>query len=73
MNIKGSKKKNQVLSVNIFEQQEIIAKADAINKSCIETLGHWYNFDYRLHRTLTRTVLPPTCLNNPIQSICIAL
>lgn len=30
MNIKGSKKKNQVLSVNIFEQQEIIAKADAI-------------------------------------------
>ena len=30
MNIKGSKKKNQVLSVNIFEQQEIIAKAEAI-------------------------------------------
>lgn len=30
MNIKGSKKKNQVLSVNIFEQQEIIVKADAI-------------------------------------------
>ena len=28
MNIKGSKKKNQVLSVNIFEQQEIIAKAE---------------------------------------------
>mgnify|MGYP000300841557 CR=1 FL=1 len=30
MNIKGSKKKNQVLSVNIFEQQEIIAKTEAI-------------------------------------------
>lgn len=30
MNIKGSKKKNQVLTVNIFEQQEIIAKAEAI-------------------------------------------
>ena len=30
MNIKGSKKKNQVLSLNIFEQQEIIAKAEAI-------------------------------------------
>ena len=30
MNIKGPKKKNQVLSVNIFEQQDIIAKADAI-------------------------------------------
>ena len=29
MHIKGSKKKNQVLSVNIFEQQEIIAKAEA--------------------------------------------
>lgn len=31
MNIKGSKKKKQVLTVNIFEQQEIIAKAEAAN------------------------------------------
>lgn len=33
MNIKGSKKKNQVLSVNIFEQQEIIAKLMLLRQS----------------------------------------
>lgn len=30
MNVKGTKKKNQVVTANIFEQQEIIAKAEAI-------------------------------------------
>lgn len=32
MNIKSAKKKNQALSVNIFEQQDMIAKADAIKE-----------------------------------------
>ena len=40
MNIKGSKKKNQVLSVNIFEQQEIIAKADAIKAGLKASTWH---------------------------------
>ena len=40
MNIKGSKKKNQVLSVNIFEQQEIIAKADAIKTELKASTWH---------------------------------
>lgn len=40
MNIKGSKKKNQVLSVNIFEQQEIIAKADAIKAELKASTWH---------------------------------
>lgn len=30
MNVKGTKKKNQVVTVNIFEQQEVIAKAEVI-------------------------------------------
>lgn len=30
MNVKGRKKKNQVVKVNVFEQQEIIAKAEEI-------------------------------------------
>ena len=30
MNVKGTKKKNKVVKVNIFEQQEIIAKAEVI-------------------------------------------
>lgn len=32
MNVKGTKKKNQVVTVNIFEQQEIIAKAEVIKR-----------------------------------------
>ena len=40
MNIKGTKKKNQVLSVNIFEQQEIIAKADAIKAGLKASTWH---------------------------------
>ena len=40
MNIKGSKKKNQVLTVNIFEQQEIIAKADAIKAGLKASTWH---------------------------------
>ena len=40
MNIKGSKKKNQVLSVNIFEQQEIIAKAGAIKAELKASTWH---------------------------------
>ena len=40
MNNKGSKKKNQVLSVNIFEQQEIIAKAEAIKAELKASTWH---------------------------------
>ena len=40
MHIKGSKKKNQVLSVNIFEQQGIIAKADAIKAGLKASTWH---------------------------------
>ena len=45
MNIKGSKKKNQVLSVNIFEQQDIIAKADAI-KALLKA-STWHELETR--------------------------
>lgn len=43
MNIKGSKK-NQVLSVNIFEQQEIIAKAEAIKAELRELSKSAFGF-----------------------------
>jgi transposase len=33
MNVKGIKKKNQVKSLNIFEKQEILAKAEVINSN----------------------------------------
>ncbi len=33
MNVKGTKKKNQVVTANIFEQQELLKKAEAIKES----------------------------------------
>lgn len=33
MNVKGKKKKNQVVAANIFEQQELIAKVEEIKNS----------------------------------------
>ena len=52
MNIKGSKKKNQLLSVNIFEQQEIIAKADAIKAE----LKHLPGMSWKPKVSLTKTI-----------------
>ena len=40
MNVKGTKKKNQGLSVSIFEQQEIIAKAEAIKADLKASTWH---------------------------------
>ena len=40
MNIKGKQKKNQGLSVNIFEQQEVIAKAEAIKANLKASTWH---------------------------------
>lgn len=40
MNIKGTKKKNQVKTVNIFEQQEMLAKAEAIRSSLKASTWH---------------------------------
>ena len=33
MNVKGTKKKNQVVTANIFEQQELLKKAEVIKKN----------------------------------------
>jgi len=33
MNVKGTKKKNQVVKANIFEQQELLKKAEVIRES----------------------------------------
>ena len=40
MNSKGTKKKNQVVNVNIFEQQEIIARAEEIKKNLKASTWH---------------------------------
>ena len=33
MNVKGTKKKNQVVTANIFEQQELLKKVEVIRKN----------------------------------------
>lgn len=40
MNLKGTKKKNQVITANIFEQQEIIAKVEAIKSNLKASTWH---------------------------------
>ncbi len=40
MNVKGTKKKNQVVSANIFEQQEIVAKVEAIKNNLKASTWH---------------------------------
>ena len=40
MNTKGTKKKNQAITANIFEQQEIIAKVEAIRDNLIASTWH---------------------------------
>ena len=74
MNLKGTKKKNQVVTVNIFEQQEMIVKAEVIRKNLkaftwheLETNG---KFDKNakltfisLKRAFIRFLLVMTCLS----------
>lgn len=40
MNVKGTKKKNQVIAENIFEQQEMIAKAEVIKSNLKASTWH---------------------------------
>lgn len=40
MNIKGTKKKNQVVTANVFEQQEMVAKAEAIRNNLKASTWH---------------------------------
>ncbi len=40
MNVKGRKKKNQVVTVNIFEQQEMLAKMESIKKNLKASTWH---------------------------------
>ena len=40
MNVKGTKKKNQVVAANIFEQQEMKAKAEAIKNNLKASTWH---------------------------------
>lgn len=40
MNIKGKQKRNQVVTVNIFEQQELLAKAEAVKSNLKASTWH---------------------------------
>ena len=40
MNLKGTKKKNQVVTTNIFEKQELLKKAEVIRKNLTASTWH---------------------------------
>ena len=40
MNLKGTKKKNQVITANIFEQQELLKKAEVIREKLTASTWH---------------------------------
>ena len=40
MNVNGTQKKNQVVKVNIFEQQELLKKAEVIRKNLTASTWH---------------------------------
>ena len=40
MNLKGTKKKNQVITANIFEQQELLKKAEVIRANLKASTWH---------------------------------
>ena len=40
MNVKGTKKKNQVVKANIFEQQELLKKAEVIKENLTASTWH---------------------------------
>lgn len=40
MNVKGTKKKNQVVKANIFEQQELLKKAEVIRENLTASTWH---------------------------------
>ena len=56
MNIKGTKKKNQVVTVNIFEQQELLKKAEVIREKL--TASTWRE----LEKMKNALLLVMTCL-----------
>lgn len=61
MNVKGTKKKNQVVKVNIFEQQEIIAKAEEIKKSLKASTWHELETKGKFNKTKSSHLSVMTC------------
>ena len=55
MNVNGTKKKNQVVKVNIFEQQEIITKAEAIMSNLKASTWHELETDGKFDKNAKLT------------------
>lgn len=62
MNVKDTKKKNQVVKVNIFEQREIIVKAEEIKKYLKASTWHELETKGKLKKTKSSYLSVMTCL-----------
>ena len=62
MNLKGTKKKNQVITANIFEQQELLKKAEVIRKNLQHQHGMSWKPMVNLEKMKNSLLLVMTCL-----------
>lgn len=62
MNIKGTKKKNQVVTVNIFEQQELLKKAEVIREKLTASTWRELETNGKFGKNENSLLLVTTCL-----------
>lgn len=62
MNIKGTKKKNQVVTVNIFEQQELLKKAEVIREKLTASTWRELETNGKFGKMKNALLLVTTCL-----------
>ncbi len=63
MNVKGTKKKNQVVTANIFEQQELLKKAEAIKESLTASTWRELETNGKFDKTKNSPLSVMTCLS----------
>ena len=62
MNFKGKQRRNQATTVNIFEQQELMARAEVIRNNLKASIWHELETKGSLTRTKSSPSSVTTCL-----------
>lgn len=62
MNVKGTKKKNQVVTANIFEQQELLKKAEVSRENLTASTWHALEANGKFNKNAKLLLLVMTCL-----------
>lgn len=62
MNLKGKKTKNQVVAANIFEQQELLKKAEVIRENLTASTWHELETNGKFDKMQSSHLSVMTCL-----------